>query len=493
MILARWLLLLALLPMAAKAEPSMGLPHPVVAALKNAGISPAHVGVVVWETGQPEPVLAHKAQSSFNPASVMKLLTTYAGLDLLGPAYTWKTEVYADGPIEQGVLNGNLYLKGYGDPALTLERFWLLLRELKSRGIRDIRGDVVLDASFFADEPVDPARFDADPRRAYNSPPSALLANFNASLLRLNVDGGMVSASADPLPPPLVLENHIQPEAGACNDWRSHLAVEYRTGNGPRLVLGGSYALGCGEKSTAINLGDPLETTAGLFRALWIEQGSTLAGTVRPGTVPAQGHLVARFESPPLADVLRDINKWSNNVMARQLFLTLGAEKKGPPARVEKSIAVMREWLKSKGIETSGIVLENGAGLSRIERLQPINLAKLLQTAWHSPTFAELESSLPIVAVDGTMKTRVQDGEVAGHAHIKTGTLANAKNLAGYLFDRHGKRWIVVFFINDLKAERGTDAQDALLEWVYQGGQGSGIRAVGAFESLSTLDSQLAH
>jgi D-alanyl-D-alanine carboxypeptidase/D-alanyl-D-alanine-endopeptidase (penicillin-binding protein 4) len=401
----------------------------------------------------------------------MKLLTTYAGLDLLGPAYTWKTEVYADGPIDQGVLNGNLYFKGYGDPSLTLERFWLLLRELKSRGIQDIRGDVVLDASFLPDELPDPGRFDGDPRRAYNAPPSALLVNFNATNVRLTAQGNGLTASVDPLPLPMVLINQIKPDAGRCNDWRDHLSVDYQSGNGtPRLVLAGSYALACDEETATINLGDPLETTAGLFRALWGEQGGALAGTVHPGMVPVNASLVTRFESPPLADVLRSINKWSNNVMARQLFLTLGAERKGPPARLEKSVAIMRDWLRSKDIDPSGIVLENGAGLSRIERIQPINLAKLMQAAWRGPVFAELESSLPIVAVDGTMKTRTQGQEVAGHAHIKSGTLAHVKNLAGYLFDRHGKRWIVVFFINDLKAERGTQAADALLGWIYQGG-----------------------
>jgi D-alanyl-D-alanine carboxypeptidase/D-alanyl-D-alanine-endopeptidase (penicillin-binding protein 4) len=472
MILARCLFLLALLPVLAKAEPSIGLPQPVVAALKNAGISPGHVGVVVWEAGESKPLLAHKAQSSFNPASVMKLLTTYAGLDLLGPAYTWKTEVYADGPIEQGVLNGNLYFKGYGDPLLTLERFWLLLRELKSRGIQDIRGDVVLDATFFPDELPDPGRFDGDPRRAYNAPPSALLVNFNAANLRLTAEGNGLTTSVDPLPVPLLLDNRIKPDTGRCDDWRDRLSVDYQAGNGaPRLVLAGSYALACGEKSTVINLGNPLDTTAGLFRALWKERDGRLAGTVHPGVVPATANLVMRFESPPLADVVRSINKWSNNVMARQLFLTLGAERNGPPARLEKSVAVMRDWLRSKDIDPSGIVLENGAGLSRIERIQPINLARLMQAAWRSPAFAELESSLPIVAVDGTMKTRGQEGEVAGHAHIKTGTLANAKNIAGYLLDKQGKRWIVVFFINDLKAERGTEAQDALLDWVYRGSE----------------------
>ncbi|MGA7178796.1 MAG: D-alanyl-D-alanine carboxypeptidase/D-alanyl-D-alanine-endopeptidase [Thiobacillaceae bacterium] len=458
----------------AQAISSPELPAAVISALKSVGISPSHVGVVVWEAGKSEPRLAHKEKSSFNPASVMKLLTTYAGLDLLGPAYTWKNEVYVDGPIVKGVLDGNLYIKGYGDPYLTLERFWLLLRELKLRGIDDIRGDVILDASYFPGDAPDPASFDGDPRRAYNAPPSALLVNFNSTTLRLATDSGVFLVNADPLPVPLILENHIQIGSGSCNDWRDHLAMEYQKNNGtPRLVLTGTYALSCGEKTTEVNLGDPLDTTAGLFRALWAEQSGKLRGAVHAGLVPPAARLFEQFDSPPLAEVLRSINKWSNNVMARHLFLTLGAEGKGPPARLDKSIAVMRGWLKAKGIDTSGVVLENGAGLSRIERIRPINLAKLLQDAWQSPLSSELESSLPIVAVDGTMKSRGKDDDVAGHAHIKTGTLAGAKNLAGYLVDRNGRRWIVVFFINDLNAERGTDAQDALLEWVYQG---AGIR-----------------
>ena len=471
--MARFILLLlgCLWLISARANSHSELPPPVINALKVAGISTSHVGVVVWEAGQPQPRLIHQEKSSFNPASVMKLLTTYAGLDLLGPAYTWKTEIYVDGPIDKGVLNGNLYIKGYGDPYLTLERFWLLLRELRSRGIGEIRGDVILDASFFPNDLPDPSLFDGDPRRAYNTPPSALLVNFNSTTLHLEAGNGTLSVNADPLPVPLILDNRIHFETGACNDWRDHLMMDYQTSDGmPRLVLTGGYALSCGEKTTPVNLGDPLDTTAGLFRALWAEQNGKLDGTVHAGLVSANALLLEKFDSPPLEDVLRSINKWSNNVMARHLFLTLGAERMGPPARLDKSIAVMRDWLKTKEIDPSGIVLENGAGLSRIERIQPINLARLLQDAWQSPLLAELESSLPIVAVDGTMKSRNKDGEVAGHAHIKTGTLAGAKNLAGYLIDKNGRHWIVVFFVNDLNAERGAGAQDALLEWVYQGG-----------------------
>jgi D-alanyl-D-alanine carboxypeptidase/D-alanyl-D-alanine-endopeptidase (penicillin-binding protein 4) len=466
-----------LLPAHARSHAS--LPRAVVSTLKSVGISPAHVGVVVWEAGKARPRLVHDEKLSFNPASVMKLLTTYAALDLLGPAYTWKTEVYADGPIKQGVLNGNLYIKGYGDPFLTLERIWLLLREIKLlHGIREIHGDVILDASYFKLDPVDPGRFDDDPRRSYNAPPSALLVNFNATILHLAADDGVLTVEADPLPSPLVLENRIHLGSGDCKDWRDQLTVEYQpTPNPPRLVLGGDYPQSCGEKTTSINLGDPLETAAGLFRTLWAELGGKLDGKVRPGQVPDNARLIEQFDSPPLADILRSINKWSNNVMARQVFLTLGAAKEGPPATLDKSVSVMHDWLKSKGIDASGIVLENGSGLSRIERVRPINLAKLLQQAWRSPSFSELESSLPIVAVDGTMKERGENDGVAGHAHLKTGTLSNAKNLAGYVFDKRGRRWIVVFLINDLHAESGAAAQDALLEWVYQGMPGKPFKA----------------
>ncbi len=458
--------LLAVLPLLAAAQ---NFPPQISGALKSAGIPENRFGVVIWEAGKPDPALAHQAQSAFNPASVMKLLTTYAGLDILGPAYNWKTEVYADRAPVEGKLQGNLYLKGYGDPSLTLERAWLLVRELRQGGLSVIDGDIVADASWFDLPSIDPARFDGDPRRAYNTAPSAMLVNFNSSTIRLSAGNAGVKIVADPLPAGYSLINQVQLTNGVCNE-DGRPGFDLLSGNGgQQLVVTGNFSRSCVEKRYPVNLGDAAMTSAGIFISLWKESGGSLNGQSAQGATPVGATLLARQDSPPLATIIRDINKWSNNVMTRQLLLTVGAEKLGAPGTTEKGARVVREWLAGKGLNFPELVLENGAGLSRIERISPFSMARLLQAAYQGPLFSELESSLPIAAVDGTMKTRAKNNGVAGHAHLKTGTLSGARSLAGYVFDKQGRRWVLVNFINHPNAERGGVAQDALIEWVYQG------------------------
>jgi len=172
-------------------------------------------------------------------------------------------------------------------------------------------------------------------------------------------------------------------------------------------------------------------------------------------------------ESPALAQVVRDMNKFSNNVMARQLFLTLGAEGAGEPATPEKADRVIREWLAGKGLSVPELILENGSGLSRSERISARNLGLLLLSSFRSPVMPELIASLPLAAVDGTMKKRLSDADVAGQAHIKTGSLTGVRSIAGYVLDAQGRRLVVVSMVNHPNAGNAQAAQDALLAWIY--------------------------
>ena len=444
------------------------LPAPVKAALKQAQLPEDSVGVWVQDVTRPAPALAHGAERSMNPASAMKLLTTYAGLELLGPAYTWKTEVYANKPPVAGVLDGDLFIKGYGDPTLNLEKFWLLLRELRSRGVREIRGDLVLDKSYFDVAPRDPGAFDNEPLRPYNVEPDALLVNFNVVRLRLTPQAGKLHVAADPLPARLRIVESVQLDGSACGDWRSGLSTAFEdTPEGLTLKLGGRYSADCGEKTLNLSLLKNGHYVFSLFQSLWTELGGSISGTVRAGTVPADARLLATATSPALAEVIRDINKYSNNVMARQLYLTIGATRSGPPGSTANAAQALQDWLVAKRLDFPELVLDNGSGLSRNERISPRHLGMLLRAAFMSPVFAELESSLPIAAVDGTMKKRLGDQTVAGHAHIKTGSLEGVKAIAGYVFDRKGRRMAVVCLINHPNAAAGQAVQDALLQWVY--------------------------
>jgi D-alanyl-D-alanine carboxypeptidase/D-alanyl-D-alanine-endopeptidase (penicillin-binding protein 4) len=188
---------------------------------------------------------------------------------------------------------------------------------------------------------------------------------------------------------------------------------------------------------------------------------------VREGAAPADARVLATQESRALAEVIRDINKFSNNVMARQLFLTLALEKRGAPARVDQARAVVGEWLAGRGVAASEVVLDNGSGLSRTERLTPQAMARLLAAAWQSPLMPEFVASMPLVGVDGTMRKR---NGAAGSAHVKTGQLADARAIAGYVLAASGRRYAVVGFINHPNAQGGAAALDALLNWVYVGG-----------------------
>lgn len=463
------LLALLLLFLAATVQ-AAPLPAPVAKALREAGIPAASVGVFVQDVSARKPLIAHQANQAMSPASTIKLVTTYAGLELLGPAYTWKTEVLTGGTVTWEVLNGDLIVKGYGDPALTLESFWNLLRDVRGLGIREIRGDLVLDNSYFQANGGDPGSFDNEPFRPYNAMPEALLVNFKAVRFRLVAEaGGSVRIIADPAPARLRIVNRLQPDDGPCNDWREGITTEIgkNGGDAVTVLVSGSYPRACGDKSLYLGLFNNTGHVDALFRQLWQELGGTLAGGVREGIAAPDARLLASRESRALAEVVRDINKFSNNVMARQLLLTIGKEAGGEgSARV--AAQAVDKWLMERGMAFPELAIENGSGLSRSERIAPAHLGTLLLTAWRGPLMAEFVASLPIAAVDGTMKKRLHDQGVAGHAHIKTGSLRGVKAIAGYVHDRKGRSVAVVFIINHPDASAGQAAQDALLEWVYR-------------------------
>lgn len=443
------------------------LPPAFTAALKQAGIPPGRVAVVVQPLESAEPLLSHNAEAAMNPASVMKLVTSFAALNRLGPGYMWTTDVWADGTLADGVLNGDLIVKGYGDPGLTLERMWLLQRELRARGVRHIRGNLVLDTSHFDLPAIDPGAFDGEPLELYNAPPGALVANFNATTLRLKPGARDVLIVPDIALPGVTLRSRLAlDERTECNGWKDAIAPSMPDATAPVLEMSGRYARGCGEQALSLSLFEPAATFDFIFRGLWAESGGTLSGATVAGRAPSAEPLL-KFASEPLTTTLVRLNKYSNNLMTRNLFLTLGAQAYGAPATLEKGANAVRETLIAQGVPVDKLVLENGAGLSRIERVNAALLNALLRAAYRSPLFAEFESALPIAALDGTLKRRFNGSAVTGNAHLKTGTLRDASALAGYVVAASGQRVSFVMLVNHANASRSGAAQRALLEWVY--------------------------
>lgn len=458
--------------LAASGVAAAGLPPTVANALRDAGIPQENVAVVVQETGAAAPVTLHRADAAMNPASVMKLVTSFVALEWLGPAFTWKTEAWLDGELKDGTLTGNLVLKGYGDPKITVENFWLLLRELRQRGLREIKGDLILDRSYFASNGQDPGRFDEQPLRAYNVAPDALLVNFKTFRFTLSPDAEnrRVVVRTEPAPPNLTVRNTLKLTSAECGDWKGTTRAGFvSSGESAEANFPGTYAASCGEQNWYVSLLNYRGYVGGTFRQLWQEAGGILTGQVRDGTVAATAKLFATRTSPQLAEIIRDINKFSNNVMARQLFLTIDAQANGPPATTERAAATTLEWLKKRGLDFPELVMENGAGLSRIERISARHLNQLLLSAWASPVMPEFVSSFSLTAVDGTMKKRLLGTGAAGQAHIKTGTLEGVRAAAGYVLDANGRRWTVVGLINHANAVNAQPALDALVQWVASG------------------------
>jgi D-alanyl-D-alanine carboxypeptidase/D-alanyl-D-alanine-endopeptidase (penicillin-binding protein 4) len=463
--------LLALL-LTANLAHAQGLPGTVEQALKRAAISPSGVSAFVQALDSARPAVDYNATAPMNPASTMKLVTTYAALELLGPTYTWKTEAYISGSMQGDVLEGDLILKGYGDPKLTLENFWLLLHKLRALGLREIRGNLVLDRNYFEAAEDDPATFDGDPLRAYNVGPDALLVNFKAVRFLFVPDSERKSVTviAEPKPAGLEFSASVRATEAPCGDWRSGLKADlHSNGSSARATFTGSMPASCGELVWNAGLLTHSNYVYGVFRSLWEELGGALRGGLKDGGVPANARLLVTHASASNAELVRDINKFSNNVMARQLFLTLGAEMLKLPGRTDRSSRVVQSWLAEKKLDFPELVMENGSGLSRQERISAGHMGRLLIEAYHSAVMPEFMSSLPLVAYDGTMRRRLRFESLAGQAHIKTGSLADARTMAGYVLDKNGHRHVVVLFINHANAGAGQAAQDALLRWAYEG------------------------
>jgi D-alanyl-D-alanine carboxypeptidase/D-alanyl-D-alanine-endopeptidase (penicillin-binding protein 4) len=459
---------LATLASAASAFAQQALPPEVDAALARARVPREAVTMLVADAdGTRPPRLAWRTQVPVNPASMMKLVTTYAALDLLGPAYSWNTPVYVDGTVSNGVLNGNLYIKGQGDPKLVLERVWLLLRHVQGLGITTVSGDIVIDRSAFENTVEnDPSAFDGEPLRPYNASPDALLINFKSVNMIFSPDraGQIARVSYEPPLASVAMPATVALSPGECGDWRTALRADFSDVN--RIRFNGGFPAACGEKNWAVAYGDPRTYSLRALGGMWAEMGGRVGGQMREGRVPAGLKPAFEFESPPLAEVVREINKYSNNVMAQQVFLTIGITQKNR-GNFEASRSALAQWWRDRiGTGEAQPVFENGSGRSRDERISAAALGKMLQVAWRSPVMPELMSSLPASGMDGTLKKRALRS--GGAAHLKTGTLRDASGVAGYVHGASGRRYVLVAIANSENASAARAAFDALVDWASQ-------------------------
>lgn len=419
------------------------------------------------ETG--EVVLSWLPDMPRNPASTMKLLTTLVALDILGPAYRWKTDIYALGDIEAGRLDGDLLLKGHGDPFLVTQRVWQMLRNIRRAGIDEITGDLLIDDSFFDIGDYDPAAFDRQPLRAYNVAPNALLTNFKVVRYWFEPAGESVTVRLDPSLSNLEVDNRLRTRKGYCGGYQRGITVTLND-DLDRVTFSGKFPTGCKRYAMDRTALSHNEFTYGLFDSLWRESGGIFDGHWRNAIVAEDAEPLLTFESRPLTDMIASVNKHSNNVMARQVLYTLSAEVLGPPGTEAGGREVIANWLTENKLDSCKLAIANGAGLSRESRISAADMASLLRFAWQQPYMPEYLASMSLTGLDGTLSRRFRDSELVGTAHLKTGSLDHVTAIAGYLQARSGRRFSVVALQNfeDIHRGPGEEVQEALLRWLYE-------------------------
>jgi D-alanyl-D-alanine carboxypeptidase/D-alanyl-D-alanine-endopeptidase (penicillin-binding protein 4) len=459
-----------LIGVAAFAAHADELPPEIARVLTGHAISPTEVSIVVQAVDEAKPVLSHLPDVARSPASVMKVVTTWSALEYLGPAYTWPTEIYFLGPFDGHKLDGDLAIKGYGDPYLVVEEVWKLLRALKRLGLTEITGDLVLDDTHFTIDEPDPGAFDGQPYRTYNVVPNALLMNFKAVQFQFMADParGRVNVATEPVLANLKIDNNLALVDGPCRGYQAGISFNHADPKSlERVVLDGQFSRRCNVYGLARTALQHDTFTYGLFSSLWKEVGGSFDGKVRKAQVPVDATPALTWQSKPLGEVVRSINKNSNNVMTRQLVYTLGAEAVGVPGTRANGVAAVRELLSARGLNIDSLMLQNGAGLSRDERASMQLLVDILRAAYKSPYAAEFIASLSLGGLDGTTRSRFDPSmPAAGVMHLKTGRLDHVSAVAGYV--RSGeKTYVVAVVMNSEDAHRGPgqELEEAVLRY----------------------------
>lgn len=484
------------------------LPDPLVRAAKRLRVDPAAVAISVVPVESPgRPLLSWRADVMGEPASTAKLVTTLAALELLGSSYRWRTNFYVRNmPDKKGVLRGGLYVRGGGDPALVLEDFGLEVERLAQKGVRHIAGDIVIDRSLFNIPAADPGAFDGRRSRPYNLQPDAALVNYRNLSFEITPDAKAGVARVMVFPPlaGVSYPKTIRLRKGGCGDWKSAIAFRLNDlGKGrKRAVFNGRYPSACGVKSFNVIAFEANEYFERLFRALWEKDGRTWKGKVVSGKVPQDAKLFLTRLSPTLGEIAALTNKWSNNPMARHIFLALGARrvneelaekalaeketaKRAPAAKagaksetegrlefprgatLADARAELADWMTSRGIPAEEIVIDNGSGLSRTSRVTARAMTALLAAGWHGPYMPEYLASLPVTGRDGTMVRRKVAPE---EGRIKTGYLENVRSIGGYVHAQDGRRYAVYASVTGVKnVPGGIKFLDAVIDWVYAG------------------------
>ncbi len=431
------------------------------------------MSIVVRDIATGDNLLELNSAMARAPASTMKVLPTWAALDLLGPAYAWKTRALADAPVTKGVLKGNLYLQGGGDPLLTIERWWRFVNDLRQTGLRVIEGDIVVDQTRFTAAERASRGFRrqvlAHLQRAARCTAGELaVVRFHDPAVRRRRTASTSRSSRSP--EGLVVDNRVTLASGRCVGRNNQVSYSIEPSKPDRVIVSGRLSANCGPQSQRLAIMDPAHYAYGTFVTLWRQAGGQFRGGMLRAPTPPSARLLLTHESEPLSEIVRVTNKYSSNMMARSLVLAIAAEMNGTPATAAAGEQTIVGWLKTRGLEFPELVIANGSGLSRDARISADSMAKLLVGAHQSRYAPEFLTSLALGGLDGTLEKRFQNVDDPSRIRMKTGTLRDVSSIAGYVVGRSGKAYAVVVFVNHPGAQNGIGEpiQASLVDWVLK-------------------------
>jgi len=436
--------------------------------LNRSELSKANYTLYIKNISKRNKIFSYNEQKAFNPASLMKLITTYAGLQILGPQFQWKTEVLYKGALKNKHLYGDLTIKGYGDPTLTYADLSEFIEKIQQKGIQHIHGNIIIDESFFG-ELQNQDLIDDKKYRAYNVNPKSFVVNENTINFNFSIDSEKINIQTFPEFQALKVINHLNLTDQDCNGWKDNLGYEIEIkSNVTEITFNGRFDKACESKDIDLSAVTANRLSKALFEKLWKIHGGSIEGEFKyiyqntSDTLKFYEHL-----SRPLSLVVRDINKYSQNLIARNLLLTILAEKNGNPITENEAGRFLKESLIKEKMKLDSLEMDNGAGLSRNAKVSAEDLGFLLEKAYSGLYMPEFIASLPNIGVDGTLKNRGQKLSVAKHAYLKTGSIQNVSAIAGYIFDKNNDVKVFVFMANDPKANESYKIQDELIEWAY--------------------------
>jgi len=448
------------------------LPAGINSIIQKSGISKNDISIYIKEVGNGGRELASlNASKTRTPASVIKVMATYAAVLKLGFDYRWPTQFYTVGALKNGVLNGDLIVKGFGDPTLSSKDLIGIVANIKAKGIRKITGNIVIDRSYFAVGTKNNSGFDKNTYSPYNAMPDAMMFNERISTICVTPNKNDVHKKI--VDDSYRIKNNLQRVNKPCKGRYSWPGFKIDNSSEiPEVWLKGKISKKCGKRNICKVITKPYKSFYYALKDALKKAGVTVTGMMRLNKVPSSANILFTHYSRSLEKIISKTAKKSNNLYARHLLLFLGAKMYGAPATLSKGRQAVEYILRSKGALSSGTLkIDNGSGLSRTAKLNAKQLANMYDNAY-TRYGSRWMKTLSIAGVDGTIKRRFRGTVVKNRAWMKTGTLNRVKNIGGYVKSRSGRVYTTVILVNTKQGRwKASQLQNNIMKWLvtYKG------------------------